>query len=464
MTFWSPSQSTCTSVSPKPRHTSGDLFLPNSREIARAKGVQQTDVLSALGLQWGLVMGCPVTYPKESARIAMCRERLKRLAHLPANLATQVQAIVTGCLSLLTYSVMPEPKHAPGLRISVRHALNQSHGAPEALFHLFCKTSCDPLYAWIMACCRLLHTWLQDHSMPSLAELRAKKALLGRITSFLRWAKRAGWVQMRTAIEVPMCGTIHLDRVWVDVRQELKDTYRRHAARELVKRRPHLYDGLKDWNSLEHRKLLTLSDSHTASILCRIWTGCAMTASHAFTVGKSASPLCRCGLANETIFHLVFECALQPPCPVYLLPWKERPPSQSRAMLAPYPCNKDDRDVWRKLCRRAVSTLSRLHPHEEVIDWRGHEVLNDLQAEYVYCIRCLQCRKAKDAKHLASKPCDGLLWGSPLSEGQYTCSRGHFLRMEFRPWKIAARRPSLRCVRCEFWTWPPYPIHGCCPH
>ena len=111
----------------------------------------------------------------------MCRERLKRLAHLPANLTTKVQVVVTGCLSQFAYAVLPEPKHASGLRISVRHALNQAHGAPEVLFHVLTEKSCDPLCTWIVACCRLLARWLKehkcirlplyDHSRPSLLEL-----------------------------------------------------------------------------------------------------------------------------------------------------------------------------------------------------------------------------------------------------------------------------------------------------
>ena len=387
----------------------------------------------------------------------MCRERLKRLAHLPANLAIKIQAVVTGCLSLLSYSVMPEPKHASGLRISVRHALNQSHGAPEVLFHVMTRTSCDPLFAWVTACCRLLARWLVDHPMPTLATIRSKRAVMGRVTSFLRWAKRAGWVIQRTSFEVPGCGTIRLSRTWGDIRDELRTAFRRHAAKELVTRRPYLYEGLVDWNFREHKRFVLTLDSHSASIICRVWTGCAMTASHAFTVGKADSPVCSCGQANETVSHLVFECPLQPACPIALAPWKERPSSQSGAFLCPMPRNRDDRDLWRMVCKRAISALSRLHPHEAELDWKGHIPLTDLRAEYVYCVRCLQCRKSKDAKHLAARECDGDLWGTPLSEGTYLKAANHVLRMNFRPWKRSARRPALQCVICDFWTWPPLP-------
>ena len=216
------------------------------RELALSKGAQQTDILDALGLQWPLHAGVKAPFPKEILRLAKCRERLKRLAHLPASLATKVQAIVTGCLSLVAYSVLPEPKHSSGLRISVRHALNQPYGAPEVLFHAFTRTSCDPVYTWVVACTRLLSVWLRTNNMPTLATLRSKKALLGRITSFLRWAKRAGWVQMNKAIEVPQCGTIRLDRTWGDIKEEVRVAFRKHAAKELVKRRPGLYEGLVD--------------------------------------------------------------------------------------------------------------------------------------------------------------------------------------------------------------------------
>ena len=173
-----------------------------------------------------------------------------------------------------------------------------------------------------------------------------------------------------------------------------------------------------------------------------------MTASHSFTIGKADSPLCRCGQANETVHHKVFECTFEPACPVALAPWKERTKAQTHALLCPQPCNKDDRDLWRKVRRRAISALSNLHPHEEEIDWRGHDVTIDVRGEYVYCVNCLQCRKAKDAKHLAAKACEELLWHVKLNKGAYTKSSNHVLRLVFRPWKISARRPALQCSVC----------------
>ena len=60
-----------------------------------------------------------------------------------------------------------------------------------------------------------------------------------------------------------------------------------------------------------------------------------MTAAHAFTIGKAESPRCSCGAEKETVFHLVFECALRTPCPVELLPWKDKEPCYSHALLWP---------------------------------------------------------------------------------------------------------------------------------
>ena len=432
-------------------------------QVAAGRGVAHTDVLSALGLEWGLRAGVSTLHVKEMTRINHCRERLKRLAHLPASIATKMQGIVTGCLSLLTYSIMPESKHNTGLRISVRHALNQPHGSPEVVFHVLVRSSCDPLYYWVMACCKLLSVWLSTCAMPSLATLRSKRALLGRVSAFLRWAKRAGWIIQANSIEVPGCGTIRFCRVWSEIRDDIRGIYRKHAAKELQKRRPALYCGLQDWNFKEHRKFVTTLDPHSAAIVMRIWTGAAMTASHAFTIGKADSPACRCGHPQETVYHLVFECPFQPACPIFLAPWKEREAYQSRAFLCPRSCSKDDRHLWRALCKRAISVLSSLHPHEEPVDWKGHEVVMDKLGEYAFCINCLSCRKARDAKHLAARECGGMLWGTPLAEGAYLRHSGHVLRLEFRDWKVAARRPALQCQLCDFWCGPPMQLRGLVP-
>ena len=188
-----------------------------------------------------------------------------------------------------------------------------------------------------------------------------------------------------------------------------------------------------------------------------------MTASHAFTLGKVESPMCACGQDRETVNHLVFHCTMQPECPLHLRTWESRPPAHSCAFLCPLPCNKDDRDLWRLLCRRVVAVLSRLHPQEECFDWKGHVAAVDLRSEYVYCIRCLTCRKLKDAKHLAAKPCEGALWGHPIAAGEYLKSSGHTLRLNFRPWKVAARRPALQCILYNSGRWPPYAIPRSCP-
>ena len=140
--------------------------------LARQKGVEHTDVVSALGLQWTLRAGVSNPHTKEMARISSCRERLRRLAHLPANLSVKVQALVTGCLSLLLYSVITESKHVTGLRVSVRHALNQSYGAPECVFHCLCNTSADPLFTWVMACSRMLATWVSHIPILTLAMMK----------------------------------------------------------------------------------------------------------------------------------------------------------------------------------------------------------------------------------------------------------------------------------------------------
>ena len=280
------------------------------KQEATRKGVAQVDVLCALGLEWPLTATVKPDYKKEMMRISHCRERLKRLAHLPALPSVKLQAIVTGCLSLLSFSVLPESKHVTGLRVSVRHAMGQPHGSPEILFHVLNRTSADPLYTWIVACIRLLKTWYETMPVHSLALLRSKKALCGRTSAFLRWAKRANWTIKHNYLEVTGCGFIRLSRVWSEVREEIRETYRRSMMAAVVKRRPLLYEGLRDLNHKEHRKFISSLSPHSASLILRVWSGAAMTASHAHTVGARDAPTCECGAERQTVKHLVFDCRL----------------------------------------------------------------------------------------------------------------------------------------------------------
>ena len=94
---------------------------------------------------------------------------------------------------------------------------------------------------------------------------------------------------------------------------------------------------------------------------------------------------------------------------------------------------------------------SQLGPHQNN-PWIGGGILSRMTCNMSTCIAsgCLVTRKAVDAKHIASRECKGDLWGGTLSEGEYFCHKGHVLRLSFRPWKRAARRPALSCCRCPF--------------
>ena len=230
--------------------------------------------------------------------------------------------------------------------------------------------------------------------MPSLAVLRSKAALKGRVSAFLRWAKRAGWQLMPTALRIPEWGTIRLTRVWSEIRDELKCAYRRSLAIGLAKRRPKVFAGLEEWNPKEHRKFLNSLHPHAASVIFRVWTGCAMTSAHAYAIGKAETPHCQCGHEQQTVKHLIFQCPLKGECPVEIQAWEQKDNCVSMACLCPPKADKENVALWRCLCTRAIQVLSALEKPTETMDWKGHLPFSDLSGRQVYCARCLITRRA----------------------------------------------------------------------
>ena len=203
-----------------------------------------------------------------------------------------------------------------------------------------------------------------------------------------------------------------------------------------------------------HMKYLKSQSPHAAATIIKVWQGAAMTKSQHHKLDPSKSPECECGHGWQDVNHLVFHCPLHPTLPFELSTWITMPPAYSVALLAPLPATTQQKKTWPLLCDRAVKILSGTSVEEGTLDWKGHEVERDHDNEYAYCIRCFVTRRISDARHIAARPCKGLRMGVECCEGSYTGHKGHFLRLGFRAWKRAARRPAFTCAKCAAWSWP----------
>ena len=248
--------------------------------------------------------------------------------------------------------------------------------------------------------------------------------------------------------------TISLSRHWSEIRFFVIAEFRAAMFRRVQERRPHVFDGLEKMNPKDYKHVLRAMSPYQASVMVRIWTGCAMTAAHGATCDSSRSAACPCGHERQAIAHIVYACCLSPPRPVGLELWSSLPPSSSIAFLCPTPCNSDVRAVWTEMCMYAVSAVSAMPSVAPSFDWKGHLVGFDCSASFAFCRRCLVSRRAKDSRHIASRPCAGEVCGNMCSEGDYIKLHGHILRCELHRWKRDSRRPKLSCVLCEESFWP----------
>ena len=135
--------------------------------------------------------------------------------------------------------------------------------------------------------------------------------------------------------------------------------------------------------------------------------------------------MCECGVCEQTLFHILYECPKRPCHDLDLLSWKVKPLAYSHALLCPQPLEKPEVRLWRRVCSRALALLSNLQSTPISMDWKGHIPVLDSTSQYCLCIRCFVVRKARDAKFLAVKECQGDLHGHTCAEGEYMKHRDH---------------------------------------
>ena len=289
--------------------------------ITREHGFAQADTLSALGAEWKIGKKNP-SYDKEYARIEDALKRIERTKHLPIGIALKMELVDRACLSLLDFVNPPTPISVRHLKIPIKLATEQRFAAPEILYHCFTKVPIDPEARWILASARLLwevlmvpDAWDKVFCLPRLGKGRlaeARKALekqeiFIRDRHFCLGEKRtpAAWG-------------------WFFVKRDLLLHMRSRAAAALALRRPLTFGGLGQVHRVARMKLLKERPHYEASLMMGIWTGAILTREKTGRMGLRDDDLCECG-AQETLWHSLWECELQPMVPHDLVAYARLP-------------------------------------------------------------------------------------------------------------------------------------------
>ena len=141
-----------------------------------------------------------------------------------------------------------------------------------------------------------------------------------------------------TPTEVQIDGSLfYLRTEWRELRPRLLKALKISAWTQLAARRPVVYGGLEAKSILisQHKKMLASLSPYDAKVLLRVWSGCALTRKHRFTIGQLDSPICSCGMEDEDIPHLVSRCAHLPPPTWDLLQWSTLPPAEFGCLIVP---------------------------------------------------------------------------------------------------------------------------------
>ena len=364
--------------------------------LSRDTGFTVEKSLCALGGEWPVSRGAEPQHVKELARLDECRRRLTRARTLPIPAPKLALIVSTGCLSLLDFLNLPDPKPYLKLRSLVKEVFDIRAAAPEVLMSILVQGTLDPQLRWLMSILRLWFMALQDglpkEDVDELIEQAKGRLGKGAVQAF-RWG-------ITVSCEGFSVGPqwVPLREPWFVVRKVLMRHLKREQARRLADRRPLLYAGLEGWNHKQHNRLLMSVSPYERKVLLKLWSGAAMC-QHKRGQVYGESTVCACGCEDQTLRHLLWECPCVPPPPPSIEFRRHLPNSQSVAHLLPLMAERADITAWKQSCVRAVRVLA-MNPNAKSavqvqVDTKGHDVAINDTGSYAFCRKCFVTRRIK---------------------------------------------------------------------
>ena len=270
--------------------------------------------LSALGGEWPTNRRAKPQYAKEFARIDESLRRLTRARTLPIPAPKLALVVSSGCLSLLDYVNLPDPKPYLKLRSAVKDVFGLRAGAPEVVTSIFMNSTLDPQMRWMLAALRIwyhaLQMGLEKELVDEVIEQAKGRLGIGAVFAF-RWGITithegfmigARWVPAREE--------------WFIVRKVATKHLKDEQARRLAARRPALFAGLEGWNNKQHNRFLLSVSPYQRMVLLKLWSGASMCQHKGSQVyGEDSS--CVCGAEDQSVRHLLWECPCVPPPPTH---------------------------------------------------------------------------------------------------------------------------------------------------
>ena len=208
----------------------------------------------------------------------------------------------TGCLSLLDFLNLPDPKPYTKLRAMVKEAFGLKSGAPQVVTSIFMKTTLDPHFRWLLAILRIWHQVLQrvvdKDEVDEIIEQARGRLGVGAVDAF-RWGITVSHEGFLVGLRF-----VPYREQWFVLRKVLTLHLKIESARRLAERRPLLFGGLEGWNHKQHNKLLLAVSPYQRMVLMKLWTGSSMC-QHKRSQIYGEDPTCPCGAPDQSIRHLL---------------------------------------------------------------------------------------------------------------------------------------------------------------
>ena len=330
----------------------------------RATGFPITACLHALGADWKVDKHATPDYDDETSRFNEAIRRADRVRPLPVHPLVKMNLLSMGCLSLLGYVNGPSVVVMEPLRAALKAALNLTWASPEILFFGLQKNPIEPDFAWLMAGLAIWYDILEakptQHQIDAIVRIRPRS----RLGYIWTEASKKDIILSATGFKV---GDRDVPRSeeWPQLRVRITNHVRGLAFQAISERRPLVFGGLQPLNYKQMKALLGTLDSYNASILMRIWCGCAMVGSKKERITGQPSP-CECGEPTQDIQHILWKCPLRMLEPESdLHRWQELPPAYSVAHLLAFHLPVTLTPIWRRSCMRAISLMKNFEEGEE---------------------------------------------------------------------------------------------------